>query len=191
MRGEWWIDSSGTAVFADGDIGDMNHEMYVVDQLVRNALSEFDIEPENEEYAGTIDNYERQIRNFLVEEEGIPEEHVGDVDLMKTVKARIAHRFSNKDQLKDAVDTMFGRTDARVYALQWDGWKRVKGREVETWELTLQDLKLIGDGLWDAYGDECEEEMFNIEVQATRTYYTEVPWEVIRTDDLGALRLYE
>ena len=26
LRGEWWIDDSGTATFADGDIGDQNHE---------------------------------------------------------------------------------------------------------------------------------------------------------------------
>lgn len=27
-RGEWWIDDDGQATFADGDVGDMNHEIY-------------------------------------------------------------------------------------------------------------------------------------------------------------------
>ena len=27
LRGEWWIDDSGSATFADGDIGDQNHEI--------------------------------------------------------------------------------------------------------------------------------------------------------------------
>jgi len=25
IRGEWWIDDSGTALYADGDVGDMGH----------------------------------------------------------------------------------------------------------------------------------------------------------------------
>lgn len=28
VSGEWWIDDSGQTVFADGDIGDTNHEIY-------------------------------------------------------------------------------------------------------------------------------------------------------------------
>ena len=27
QRGEWWIDDSGQLTFADGDVGDTNHEM--------------------------------------------------------------------------------------------------------------------------------------------------------------------
>ena len=30
VHGEWWIDDNGQAVFADGDVGEYNHEGYVI-----------------------------------------------------------------------------------------------------------------------------------------------------------------
>ena len=37
FRGEWWF-QEGQAVFADGDVGDMNHEAVVIETLKRNIL---------------------------------------------------------------------------------------------------------------------------------------------------------
>lgn len=35
---EYWIDEYGQAYFADGDIGDMNHELYVIKKIIEDKL---------------------------------------------------------------------------------------------------------------------------------------------------------
>lgn len=43
IPGEWWIDDSGYATFADGDIGDYNHEAIALQAMVpENVLEQFD-----------------------------------------------------------------------------------------------------------------------------------------------------
>jgi hypothetical protein len=34
LRGEWWLDDSGQSTFADGDIGDANHEMVAMESAL-------------------------------------------------------------------------------------------------------------------------------------------------------------
>jgi hypothetical protein len=43
-RGEYWITDSGDVIYADGDIGDMNHETIIIDQLTGTFLNIFDID---------------------------------------------------------------------------------------------------------------------------------------------------
>ena len=38
LRGEWWI-MNGTAAFADGDVGDFNHEGYAI-QTAQQSIME-------------------------------------------------------------------------------------------------------------------------------------------------------
>lgn len=39
MRGEYWIDENGDVDFADGDIGDRNHEGIVIDRVARMIIT--------------------------------------------------------------------------------------------------------------------------------------------------------
>lgn len=41
LSGEWWIDDGGSPMYADGDVGDMNHEMLVLESARPAALREF------------------------------------------------------------------------------------------------------------------------------------------------------
>lgn len=43
-RGEYWIESCNQVIFADGDIGDFNHEAYFLSVLRSSVLGYFDIE---------------------------------------------------------------------------------------------------------------------------------------------------
>ena len=54
--GEWWIDDSGTALYADGDNGDMGHEAYIIDMITRSLLEAMDVEPWNEECVGDLND---------------------------------------------------------------------------------------------------------------------------------------
>jgi hypothetical protein len=42
VTGEYWIDDSGRAEYADGDVGDRNPEMIVVERLAATFLSASD-----------------------------------------------------------------------------------------------------------------------------------------------------
>lgn len=43
IDGEYWFDESGNTMYADGDIGDMNHEAYVIQGCAGEIASHFDM----------------------------------------------------------------------------------------------------------------------------------------------------
>lgn len=147
-NGEFWI-IDGSVTYADGDIGDYNHEMVAVEAI----LSNYDIED--------YDEFDRMSLDELVER-GMGQEEI------------------------DAVD-FNGRGDARAYAIKHFGWKRLLGREIETYTLTESDLDDIANGLYDAYGDDVINTTFNIEIQSSKRYYVAVPWEIISSKDFTTL----
>ncbi len=107
------------------------------------------------------------------------------------MQAQIGKRFPAKGQfdLAWACACGAGNADARVYSMQYDGWKRVARHEIETWTLTAHDLKVIADGLSDAAGGEelGPDETFNIEGRSTKKYYTDVTWAEIDSGDVSAV----
>jgi hypothetical protein len=44
LQGEWWVDDNGTALYADGDIGDYNHEMQVIETILSDYFEMEEIE---------------------------------------------------------------------------------------------------------------------------------------------------
>lgn len=216
VTGEYWIDDSGRAEYADGDVGDKNHETIVEEGLAATFLSAMDIEVDGE-MIGRLQDYEKEIRAWCLEQGGVEEDPEGydpedpndaewlaknaealeliDQDPIEfardLVKAMIGKRFPDKGQFDYAwaVACGSGVHDARVYAMQYDGWKRVARHEIETWTLTAHDLKVIADGLSDAAdGEELEpDETFNIEVRSTKKYYTDVTWAEIDSGDVSAV----
>lgn len=182
IRGEWWIDDSGTALYADGDLGDMGHEAFIVDALCRRILEAMDIDADE---CGSLENWDKKIKHKMEEDEfdGDMEEYIEKIS--KSV-------WKDPGQRKEAIAIAWGQGDARKYGMEYDGWKRVQGNNIETWELTKDDLKNIGDGIYDASGGEDigEDETFNIYVFSTKTWYQDVPWSVISEDDPGKLQIY-
>jgi hypothetical protein len=199
LRGEWWIDQSGTAMFADGDVGDMNHEAYVINNLVSEFLDYFGID--NDE-RGTLDQYEEEIKEVLQERGIINNEsdefkyHSDPADFIYDYLYKNKQPIKDEKQLEDAFFIAFGSTnrDAREYALKYWGWKRMKGEIIDTQYLTNKDLDIISKGISDAYSDELEEgedPEFGINVYSNRTYYSDVPLSIIDggyADKLGQYR---
>jgi hypothetical protein len=183
VRGEWWIDDSGTALYADIDNGDMGHEAYVIDGLTRTILDKLDIDVP--EQAGALTEWEDNIQAVMKEDgfDGMSGDFV-DSKMKKT--------WPDAEQRDMAIKVAFGAGDARKYGMQYDGWKRVQRNNVETWTLTTADLKAITNGLWDAAGGEDieDDEEFNIYVFNTKTWYENIPWSVLKEDDPGKLRIY-
>lgn len=43
INGEYWFDDTGATMYADGDVGDMNHESYVIDRCANEVASYFNV----------------------------------------------------------------------------------------------------------------------------------------------------
>ena len=186
VRGEWWL-IDGEAVYADGDVGDMNHEAYVVDSIIRNYIyDEFD-HGEWLDWDG--------FKLFLAKEQF--EEQFGDMDFEKHKKnfpKKVEEMYLAKLKELGMTNEEYllaeGFGDAREYGMKHLSWKRVKSNNVQTETLTHDDLQSIANGLWEAYDEECNNETFNIEVNSTRTVYENVPYSLISDGAPSALMAY-
>jgi len=163
LRGEWWI-ISGQAVFADGDIGDMNHEMYVIQSVQRQYVDdEFDRMDyiDWEGFEQTFQNPDQALKELGMSDE--------EIEI-----ARGQH------------------PDAREYGIKNFGWQRVNGNSVETNTLTSKDMGNIASGLGDVLESEGidGEYNFEIEVRSTNTLYSEVPYSVIEQRRPELLKQY-
>jgi hypothetical protein len=182
LRGEFWL-IGGQAVFADGDVGDINHEGLVIQQMLGELVDEV-----NSEIGSQIDaeiaelaTVEHEIYKYLSQES---EENVDADQVEEFILETIGFD-------KDKFDVVLGKVDARDYGLKNLGWVRVKQENVQTYTLTPEQMKDIARGLADAYNDEVDTHPFVIEVSSNGKYYTEVPYSVIESGNPGALREYQ
>jgi hypothetical protein len=192
FRGEWWFED-GQAIYADGDVGDTNHEGRVINILKMQIVDELGGDTSNDvEYAGEFDDYADEIFEHIGGE-FTPEELEDwkEGKYFDAIKSYIVRAGSM--ELKEKFLYAFSSNkDAREYALKYWGWQRVKGNVIQTWTLTTQDLKNITSGLYEAYDEELNEPdaVFFIEVMTTRSFYEDVPWRVLQKDNPTALNAY-
>jgi hypothetical protein len=203
LRGEWWI-CDGEVEFADQDVGDRGHESIAIGRLADKFLGMMDI---YEDHAWNLSNHISEIREWLREEhsdrftEGTimadPLECAREV-LAEENAANPRSSFPTAEQFEDAwfCACGCGNRDARKYMIQYEGWKRVKGNDVETWSLTAHDLKEITDGLWEIHSQESADDVpddmeFHIEIRSTGKYYQGIPWKVLNEGDPMRVIHYE
>lgn len=180
--GEFWIDSSGMLLYADGDVGDYNHEMYATQQLLSEILEYFGI---NEVENLDIYSYYPQIKSFLSPERLEEFEESPDTVIFDILKE---HGYPN---VEDAYKVIYGRKDPREYALKHWGWKRVHGNNIQTMFLTESDLRIISRALGELLQtEEDENETFTIEVYSTHNVYDDVPLNIIDSGDVSRLIEY-
>lgn len=167
-RGEWWIDESGSTVFADGDVGDQNHEAVVISSLSREILSHFGIDVDEVGYLG---DYEESLKESLLADGRLDEEELATWDNMGNAKVKGGpvpvlikklvedKAFEDPKQAEDAVYIAYGSSsrDARDYAMKYWRWKVMKTEgsdiEIQTWHLKPEDLGIIVRGIWEIMTD--------------------------------------
>ena len=152
LKGEYWFDESGDTIYADGDIGDMNHEAYVLQRLQSNLLDHFNIYPD--EYYEEFDHYEDEIKQYILDESGLDEnsdeyeDKSNELDddfqlgMVNFLKERGVANAEEVVQL--GVD---GPNDAREYAIKNWGWSRVHGDSIEVNTLTEGTLRIVASGI--------------------------------------------
>jgi hypothetical protein len=179
---EWWL-IDGQAVFADGDIGDINHEGYVIQALMSELVEDVNTETGSRidpEYADTP-TLDFEIRKYL-------DIDPTDMDEDKKVENFIINELGFS---REKLDVIQGKVDARDYGMKVLGWKRVHGTSIQTWTLEDKDLKEIADAMYDACQEEAEEFEYEIEVMSNGKFFTGVPWSVLEGDKVADLRPYQ
>ena len=175
MQGEWWIQDGGFSVFADGDIGDQNHEGIAFD----SALSlDGDIQEKLEITANGFD-INLIARTFLEENnieleepslDELPEigwqKLVQELDVSTENAARpraeaLAYQFLENSGANMKFVEWFQKespADVREYALENMSWIRVKGSNFEVWKFDEATLKSIRQAdFWDQQEDTDDE----------------------------------
>lgn len=158
LQGEYWIDGSGGVIYADGDIGDLNHEAIVIQYLQSEIVDHFDYkynrgdfvdwEKFKKDFAQHI--YQQELTKITspAQKQHLEEEYEGDPDQFF---------YKGIDELgydKESIAIAEGKGDARAYAIKRWNWKRVQNTNVETWKLEPKDLKIIAKGLSSAFDEE-------------------------------------
>jgi hypothetical protein len=199
LSGEFWIDDSGSAWSADGDIGDINHEGMVIETVTREVLDLLGIDASNHEYVNIDDQFDEIYNNIKDNLSETQLERWQDGDTMEIIEEYL--KTLNVEHLNEKLNVIKGGMDARDYGMKFLGWIRLKSNNIQVETLTRDDINSIVKGLWDAYGYEIEntpedgEEdsegiTFNIEVNSTRSWYEDVPMSVLEKRDPTALNPY-
>jgi len=170
VSGEYWIDDSGNALFADTDIGDYSHESYVIETVQMQYMEDTD---DWEEFK------ENLVQSYI--EENPQYVNISEMDILAKI-------FKEMGMTDDEFLIAEGMGDARKFAMQHWGWKRLEGNNIETWTLTNSDLNTIASGLWDAFDEIVESETFNIYIYSNQKWFNDVPWAVIESANVAAIR---
>lgn len=192
VDGEWWITDTHTH-YADGDVGEYNHEILAVSEITSEILNIFDIES-YDEVSGFLNQseYEDEIKKYLRNEyfgdlsklsEDEYEEYQNweyEFDLDDEIIKYVKNNELNIPDIEEKLEYAMDRKDSREYALKFLGWKRVHGNWIETWTLTESDLKQIVNGLYDIdeFFDESNQ-TFNIEVRSRRIVFSDIPANIL------------
>ena len=160
VKGEWWL-SGGQALFADGDVGDFNHEGMVLEDLRFEAADDLGIDEQG---------FDPQFEDVTEEQQ---------------------QELSDAGWSDTKIATMQGFGDARDFAMQELGQVRVAENNIQLWGLTAAKLREIGNGLSDAYEEQAAKEKYTVEDMKARRVYEGVPFSVFDSGNMSALRRFD
>jgi hypothetical protein len=162
ISGEYWFDDSGHSMYADGDIGDMNHEAYVIQACISELAGNFNVYAD-EPYLESDSPIENEILEVIIDELDIEDEEEKEqrIEQIKNDPASamidyLVHNSSMEEQAaSDLVLTAYGsHKDAREYAIKNWNWSRVQGDSIETLKLTKDALQTIARGINNVISEE-------------------------------------
>jgi len=171
LNGEYWITDDGSVMYADGDVGDYNHEGYVIMQLQGQIADEFgvDAEPEFSDWDETKAKIVQEILDDSTPEERAPLEELYDDEGADPI---ILQKMMESDP-QNAEEKLYlanGFGDAREYAIMKWGWKRVAGNNIESASLTPHDMQVIARGIGEIDEYLADDAEFSISVYGDQNY---------------------
>lgn len=185
INGEYWVKEDGDVDYADGDMGEWNHEGIVID-LVRHEIADiFNIYLD--EYHDWDEVKQEIIEKYL---EDLDENELkkysqyyddGEWDYHSLIDDHFEDILKENGINEETISIAEDQGDARAYALEHWGWKAVRGDNVETWELKPEDFDAIYTGLgeileqegideWDHPDEELEVSIYNYSTGRSNIY---------------------
>lgn len=160
IRGEYWI-NDGYVEFADGDVGEWNHEAKAIQYLankhvdnVINIVSDLGVELDdyrNEEYpAGDIEKIREKLID-AIENKMIEWDLPDGVDASDSVDHYLQQQLGINDE---EYSTMLGYGAASLYCMEHEGWIAVRSNNVEFYGYDENKRKEIVDGIEDILTEE-------------------------------------
>lgn len=183
--GEWWITNDADTIYADGDVGDYNHEGVVQEHMYSQLISELN---GNTDTALMWTYLNEVVKEYVADEydrtEVWPYPHfcaLFEKEYLHTMSEEFQQNWKN-----------LCHEDLREYAAEHWGWIAVKYDNISVWELTEATFKTICRGMNDIFEqqgiDEEDETIFQIfSAKEGRLYSLSMHeiesenWTVIRT----------
>ena len=192
LRGEWWLTESGP-LFADGDVGNANHEILAQEQAVRDFTADLvrmANESNDQAFKDRVYKFDDEISR-LTDEEGMDLDSAQRL-VRESFKDNIEELSqsvpeTDRPMFKASADAAMGKIDARDYGLQ-KGWARVQGNNIQMQRVTDSSLRRVADNLSEAEDpDVLSEQTFTIEDMTARRTYDDVPFAELDKGSLSAL----
>lgn len=149
VRDEYWITPEGT-LHANGDNSDYNHEGHVIEHVINLISDHFGLE-----WDGGPDGV--AFRTML-NDEVFPERYGDDEEdpYQRMRDELVAGGVFRSQQEAEAATNTFGGNDddARAFAINYWGWIRVAGPNIEVPDMSERTLKAAGEALADIVYEE-------------------------------------
>jgi hypothetical protein len=156
VRGEYWFDEHGNAQYADGDMGGMGHEDYVILRCGNEVLNYFNLEFDGD-FHGDLSSKEDEIISVIKNKVGDSCGDIEDDPASAIIKYLVTFYKMPEQKADELVLTAYGsRGDAREYAIKNWNWIRVHGPNIEVNKLNTETLKKVAEGIRDALEQEGE-----------------------------------
>lgn len=185
--GEHWIDEDGNLMYADGDIGDMNHEAYVVQRARGEIAGDGWNQGEFVNWEGFQESIASQILQAAKTNQALQQEIESEIGDIYTTRPQelVGYDYIDNELLRRGINAELlniaqDRGDARAFGMKTWGWKRVMNNYVETFVLTDRDCQIIAKGLGEIVPDDEEgKTTWNVEIVSNRRYFQNIPLAII------------
>lgn len=193
ITGEYWL-VDGDVNYADGDVGDTNHEGFALDHLRRKILDATGAWGFNEE-TYDWDAIKETLPAAIYDSVDFAEEPDGDPDAWETLFEYREQLDLSEGDINQAFE-LTGAEDIRTYMARVYGWIAVHRNQFSVWHLTRDAVKTISNAVGDILdqeGNEIDDDSdveLTIFVGATQKTY-EVTWREMEEEDYSTLDLPE
>ena len=143
MIGEWWISSHGDVEYADGDVGDANHELIACQHALHEVADRLGYDVDVEQGDTLISVLELYGSEHEI---GMPGDPAAELAARWDAVEAVLRGLMVPEP-GTLLNIANGQGDSRAYACQHWGWKAVRGNHVESWTLTKDDLEMIARGI--------------------------------------------
>jgi len=203
VHGEFWITDSGYVMGA-GEDDQYDHVSHVIttaqDELMDNETEDWEYWMSNQASKILSQEKESLEEQLAIAEDGENESQIEKVkndlyanwEMTKNIDYYVYDLIFNNVANLGIDPSVFnaanGIGDPRKFAMKHWGWKRLADDVVETWTLTRRDLDIISRGLYDAYDENVENQIFSVNVVSTETWFMAVPYEAIESGNISQIR---